>query len=354
MEEPAACVGLAVRARTVRGACQHPRQRELIVLMSWVYLVLGLVLLIASAERFVFGASALARNLRVSPLLIGVVIVGFGTSAPEILVSSLAAWRGNPGLSIGNAIGSNITNIALILGLAAVIRPLTVESTVLRRELPILLAANLTGWVLLSNGRIDRIDGILLLLAFAVMMYWMISVARRGHADGIDPQLLEPRVQDDRERVTNLRAGMWLLIGFVILLGSSQLLVAGAVDLAEYWGVSDLVIGLTVVAIGTSLPELAASVAAALKKEDDIAIGNIVGSNTFNSLAVLGLPGVIAPGPFAPEVLTRDVPIMVILTMALFAMGYGLGTRGRINRLEGWILMTSFVGYQWLVISAHG
>jgi cation:H+ antiporter len=322
--------------------------------LSFLYLVLGLVLLIASAERFVFGASAMARNLRVSPLLIGVIIVGFGTSAPEILVSSLAAWRGNPGLSIGNAIGSNITNIALILGIAALIRPLAVESTVLRRELPILLAANLTGWVLLSNGRIDRIDGILLLLAFAVMMYWMISVARRGRADGIDPQLVLPQAQDDGERVSNLRAVVWLLVGFVVLLGSSQLLVAGAVDLAEHFGISDLVIGLTVVAIGTSLPELAASVAAALKKEDDIAIGNVVGSNTFNSLAVLGLPGVIAPGAFAPEVLTRDVPFMVILTMALFAMGYGLGTGGRINRVEGSVLVAAFIGYQWVVFSAQG
>jgi cation:H+ antiporter len=319
------------------------------VALSVVYLVLGLVLLIASAERFVFGASVVARNLRVSPLLIGVVIVGFGTSAPEILVSSLAAWRGNPGLSIGNAIGSNITNIALILGLAAVIRPLAVQSTVLRRELPILLAANLTGWVLLSNGRIDRLDGVLLLVAFGVMMYWMISVARRGRVEGVDLDLVLPRPPEESERVSNLRAAVWLLAGFVVLLASSQMLVAGAVDLAEHFGVSDLVIGLTIVAIGTSLPELAASVAAALKKEDDIAIGNVVGSNTFNSLAVLGLPGVIAPGAFAPEVLTRDVPFMVILTMALFAMGYGLGTSGRINRIEGSILLAAFAGYQWLV-----
>jgi cation:H+ antiporter len=318
-----------------------------------VYLVVGLVLLIVSAERFVYGASVVARNLRVSPLLIGVVIVGFGTSAPEILVSSIAAWSGNPGLSIGNAIGSNITNIALILGIAALIQPLTVESTVLRRELPILLAANLTGWVLLSNGRIDRIDGVLLLLAFSVMMYWMISVARRGRAEGIDPELVLPKEEAPGEHVSGARAAFWLLVGFVVLLGSSQLLVVGAVGLAEHFGISDLVIGLTIVAIGTSLPELAATVAAALKKEHDIAIGNVVGSNTFNSLAVLGLPGVIAPGPFAPEVLTRDVPFMVVLTMALFAMGYGLGTSGRINRIEGGVLLASFIGYQWLVFGSQ-
>lgn len=319
--------------------------------LSLLYLAFGLVLLIASAERFVFGASALARNLRLSPLLIGIVVVGFGTSAPEMLVSSMAAWQGNPGLSIGNAIGSNITNIALILGIAALIRPLTVHSTVLRRELPILLAANLTGWVLLSNGRIDRVDGVLLLLAFVAMMYWMISVARRGRLEGIEPQLVGEPADGGAAQVSNLRASLWLLLGFMVLLASSQLLVASAVDLAERFGVSDLVIGLTVVAVGTSLPELAACVAAALKREDDIAIGNVVGSNTFNSLAVLGLPGVIAPGAFAPEVLTRDVPFMVLLTMALFAMAYGLGSSGRINRLEGGILLASFVGYQWLVFA---
>jgi cation:H+ antiporter len=325
------------------------------VVWSIVYLVVGLALLIWSAERFVFGASAVARNLNVSPLLIGVIVVGFGTSAPEMLVSSLAAWQGNPGLSIGNAIGSNITNIALIVGLAAVIRPLAVHSQVLRRELPILLAAMLTGWVLLSNGRIERVDGVLLLLAFAAMLYWMISVARRGQADGEDPLAGLP-LEDGREPVSNARATTWLVVGLVVLLASSRLLVIGAVDLAQLWGVSDLVIGLTIVAIGTSLPELAAAAAASVKREDDIAIGNVVGSNTFNTLGVLGLPGVIAPGPFAPEVLTRDVPIMVLLTVALFAMSYGsgAGSSGRINRLEGAILLTSFVGYQWLLFAGEG
>lgn len=312
-----------------------------------VYLLVGLVLLIASAERFVFGASALARNLRVSPLLVGVVIVGFGTSAPEMLVSAIAAWQGNSGLAIGNAIGSNITNIALILGAGALIRPLSVHSQVLRRELPILLAAMLVCWVLLSNGRIDRLDGIMLLGAFAAILYWMISVAGRARLDGIDP-LAEPGTPSG---VTNLRAMMWLAVGLVVLLASSRLLVWAAVDLAELLGLSDLVIGLTIVAVGTSLPELAATATAAFRRMDDIAVGNVVGSNTFNTLAVLGLPGVIAPGPFAPEVLTRDVPLMVVLTLALFAMGYGLGSTGRINRLEGGVLLLAFAGYQWVLFS---
>lgn len=316
------------------------------MMLSLVYLLTGLVLLIFAAERFVFGASALAYNLRVSPLLIGVIIVGFGTSAPEMLVSGLAAWQGNSGLAIGNAIGSNIANVALILGIAALIRPLTVHSMVLRRELPILLAAMMIGWVLLSNGRIDRIDGILLLLALAGVLYWMISVAHRARAEGLDPGE-EPVAPADR--ISNLRAGIWLGVGLAVLLGSSRLLVWAAVDLAELFGVSDLIIGLTVVAIGTSLPELAASVMAAFKGQSDIAIGNVVGSNTFNTLAVLGLPGVIAPGPFAPEVLTRDMPIMMVLTLALFAMAYGYGSSGRINRVEGGILLTCFCAYQWLL-----
>jgi cation:H+ antiporter len=320
------------------------------MMISALSLLLGFGLLIFAAERFVFGASALARNLQISPLVIGVIVVGFGTSAPELLISGLAAWQGQSGLAIGNAIGSNITNVALVLGAAALIRPLVVDSMVLRRELPILLAAMMIGWVLLSNGRIDRVDGVLLLVALAGVLYWMVSVAHRARAEGIDTAA-EP--VDLADRVSNLRAAFWLVLGLAVLLGSSRLLVWAAVDLAEWFGVSDLVIGLTVVAVGTSLPELAACISAALKREDDIAIGNIVGSNTFNTLAVLGLPGVIAPGPFAPEVLTRDVPIMVVLTVALFVMAYGFGSSGRINRLEGGVLLLAFAGYQGLIFTGY-
>jgi cation:H+ antiporter len=323
------------------------------LLLSIAYLVGGLVILIFSAERFILGASAVARNLRVSPLLIGMLIVGFGTSAPELLVSSIAAWQGNPGLAIGNAIGSNITNIALIIGVAALIRPMEVHSSILTRELPILMASALACWVLLSNGRIDRIDGILLLVAFAVMIYWMVQVALRGRADGVDPLEAEFAAELP-EGMTNARAGFWLLIGLVLLLASSRLLVWAAVDLSGALGISDLAIGLTVVAIGTSLPELAASIMAAIKREDDIAVGNIVGSNTFNTLAVLGIPGIIAPGPFEAVVLTRDLPIMVLLTLVLFAMAYGFRGAGRINRTEGTLLLIAFLGYQWLVFGGHG
>jgi cation:H+ antiporter len=318
------------------------------VLLPLLYLVAGLILLILSAERFIFGASALANNLRISPLLIGVIVVGFGTSAPEIMVSAIAAFQGNPGLAIGNAIGSNITNIALILGVAALVRPMAVHSSVLKRELPVLLAAVLAGWVLLSNGRIDRLDGVLLLVAFMIMIYWMVLVAVRGRGDS--PDILETEFAIEIPgQVSNTRAVFWLVAGLLVLLGSSRLLVTSAVEVATMIGVSDLIIGLTVVAVGTSLPELAASVMAAIKKEDDIAVGNIVGSNTFNTLAVLGLPGLIAPGPFPPEVLTRDIPIMVLLTLVLFGLAYGFRGAGRINRPEGVFLLTTFVGYQWLL-----
>jgi cation:H+ antiporter len=314
---------------------------------SLLYLAVGLILLILSAERFVFGASALARNLRVSPLLVGVIIVGFGTSMPEVLVSGIAAWQGNPGLAIGNALGSNIANIALILGIAALVRPLAVHSTVLRRELPILLAAMLTGWVLLSNGRIDRVDGVLLLAAFAGMMYWMVSVARSARLEGVEVAVC-PAEQPGRS-VSSRHAVLWSVVGLAVLLASSRLLVWAAVDLAHALGVDDLIVGLTIVAVGTSLPELASAVAAAFKREDDLIIGNIVGSNSFNTLVVLGLPGIIAPGAFAPEVLTRDVPFMVLLTVALFVMAYGPASGGRVNRLEGGVLLGSFVVYQWIL-----
>lgn len=315
------------------------------MLMSLLLLLVGLVLLIASAHRFVLASAGLARRLRVPPLVIGVVIVGFGTSVPELIVSGLAAWQGRPELAIGNAIGSNITNISLILGLAALIRPLAVDSMVLRRELPILLSATLVGWVLLSNGRIDRLDGVLLWMALLAIGYWMVRVAARartnGHAAPLGFAGMVARAPET--------GWLALVLSLVVLVASSRLLVWAAVDLAEFLGVSELVIGLTVVAVGTSLPELAASTAAAMHGEDDIAIGNVVGSNTFNTLAVLGLPGVVAPGAFAPEVLTRDVPIMVILTLVMFAMAYGAGNSGRISRAGGLGLLVAFAGYQWLL-----
>lgn len=317
------------------------------MIASLLWLLLGLGLLMVSAQRFVLGASALAGRLRVPPLIVGVIIVGFGTSAPEMLVSAIAAWQAKPGLAIGNAIGSNITNIALILGVTALIRPLTVASAVLRRELPILLAAMMVCWVLLSNGRIDRIDGILLWAAMAGIGYWMVQVVARSRVAGTPEEGADGETR--RPDLPVWQAVAWLLGSLLVLVASSRLLVWAAVDIAAALGVSDLVIGLTVVAVGTSLPELAASIAAAMQGEDDLAVGNVVGSNTFNTLAVLGLPGIIAPGAFDPVVLTRDVPIMVLLTVVMFAMAYGVGHAARINRVEGALLLGAFGAYQWLL-----
>lgn len=312
--------------------------------------LLGLVLLVWGANRFVDGAATTARNVGISPLVVGLVIVGFGTSAPEMLVSATAAWQGNTGISIGNAVGSNITNVALILGITSLVRPLQVHSAILRRELPVLLAAMLVALLLLMDGTLDRIDGIVLMSGFGVSVYWTISLALRGRNKVAEPDALASEFEAElASRMSTGRALFWVLAGFVVLVVSSRLLVWGASELARAMGISDLVIGLTVVAIGTSLPELAASITAALKNEHDIAIGNVIGSNTFNILAVMGLPGLIHPGIFDPAVLHRDFPVMIGLTLALFAMAYGIRGEGRINRLEGALLLVSFVAYQWLL-----
>lgn len=283
-------------------------------------------------------------------MIIGLTVVGFGTSAPEILVSGMAAWQGNPGLSIGNALGSNIANIGLIIGVTALIAPLDVHSATLRREFPILLAVVLFAGVLMADGSLQVIDGILLLGGLCLMLYWLVSLGlrmRRG-----DPMSKEIAAEIPKPQPIG-HALLWLVLGLAVLLLSSRMLVWGAVGIATELGVSDLVIGLTIVAIGTSLPELAASAMSAIKKEHDIAIGNIIGSNMFNLLAVLPLPGLISPGEFPQVVLVRDLPVMVILTLALFATAYGFGGHGRINRFEGGTLLAAFLGYQIMLYIQH-
>jgi len=314
--------------------------------MQLVALLAGFTLLVWGAERFVMGAASTARLLGVSPLLIGLTIVGFGTSAPEMLVSLMASLNDNPGLAVGNAIGSNITNVALILGITAVLVPLSVHSGTVHRELPILLGTTVIAWLLLLDGRLDFMDGLVLLGGLAIMLTWVIWLGL--HSRDKDP------IKDEyaAEIPTDMSLGrslFWLLFGIVILVASSRLLVWGAVGIAEAFGVSDLVIGLTIVALGTSLPELAASVASALKNEPDIAIGNVIGSNMFNLLAVLGIPGIIRPDAVDAALLSRDMPVMVGLTVALLAMAWGFRGEGRINRFEGALLLTCYIGYQSLL-----
>lgn len=321
------------------------------MLLAIASILFGLILLVWAADRFVMGAAGLARSLGVPPLLIGLTIVGFGTSAPEILVSTMASLQGNPGLAVGNAIGSNIANIALILGTTALIAPLTVKSDILRREYPLLLFVSIGAYVLLLDGTLDVFDGVMLLSALVVSMLLLVRIGQhRGVSDPLADEI-EAEIPSDLGAAA---AAGWFVLGLVLLLVSSRMLVWGAVEVATMLGVSDLVIGLTIVAIGTSLPELAASIMSALKNEHDLAIGNVIGSNLWNLLAVLGVPGLLAPGLVPPEAVDRDMLVMLGLTLALFAMGRSQRSRGIINRLEGGLLLACFIAYQGLLIwQAH-
>ncbi len=306
--------------------------------------VVGLVLLVWSADRFVDGASATARFLGMPALLIGMVIVGFGTSAPELVVSVTSAIQDNPGIALGNAYGSNITNIALILGLTALVSPIAVHSRVLRKELPILMAVTiLAGWQL-QDGSITRTKALILLVVFALFMIWTI---REGLLEKNDALAGEMEQELAAHEMSIQRAMFWLVVGLVVLIASSRLLVWGAVNIAQAYGVSDLIIGLTVVAVGTSLPELASSLLAVRRGEHDLALGNIIGSNLFNTLAVVGLAGTIHPMKVGPEVFSRDILVMAVLTLSLFLFGYGfrIPGKGRINRVEGTILLAAYMGY---------
>ncbi len=317
--------------------------------LAVVAVVVGLLVLVFSADRFVDGSAATARHAGVRPLVIGMVVVGFGTSAPEMVVSAIAAFQGNPGLALGNAYGSNIANIGLILGLTALVCPIAVHSQVLRRELPILTLVTLLAALQLYNSQISRAEGWVLLAVFAGLMTWTIVQGVRRRDDSYSSQV----EKEAAAYVMPLRwAIFWLVSGLVLLLLSSRILVWGAVEIAHALNVSDLVIGLSIVAFGTSLPELASALAAVRKGEHDIALGNVIGSNFFNTLAVVGIAGVIHPIAVGPEVLSRDCLVMGLLTLSLFVVGYGFGRPGRINRLEGAGLLACYLAYiGWLVRS---
>jgi cation:H+ antiporter len=318
------------------------------MLLAFIAVIFGLALLVWSADRFVEGSASTARHFGMPPLLIGMVIVGFGTSAPEMVVSALAASQGNPNIALGNAYGSNITNIALILGITALISPIAVHSQILRKELPILTVVTaLAAWQI-WDGEITRVDAVVLLVVFGGLMAWTIWQGMQKKSDSLGNEMereLEVRAMPIG------RAIFWLAVGLVLLIVSSRVLVWGAVEIAHGFGVSDLIIGLTIVAVGTSLPELASSVIATRKKEHDIALGNILGSNLFNTLAVVGIAGTIHPMGVGPEVFNRDMLVMGALTLSLFAIGYGFRGPGRINRFEGATLLVSWVGYTAYLIS---
>ena len=307
-------------------------------------IVFGFALLVWSADRFVDGAASTAKHLGMPSLLIGILIVGFGTSAPEMVVSAIAAYEGNAGLALGNAMGSNIVNIALILGITAIVAPIAVNSKIVKKEIPLLLLIVLfTGYLLLDNT-LTLFEGVILLAGFFALVLWSVFAAFRSRGDSFEDQM-DIELNED---IMSLKVGiMWLVFGLILLIASSRLLVWGAVGVANSFGVSDLIIGLTIVALGTSLPELAPPVMAARKGEHDIAIGNVVGSNMFNLLAVIGIAVIIAPMNSIPlEVLQRDWTIMLLLTIALFVMAYGFkGRNGRINRVEGTILILCYAAY---------
>ena len=316
------------------------------MLLNIVIFIIGLVVLSWSADRFVYGASALAKNIGISPMMIGLTIVAMGSSAPEIVVSAIASANGNMNTAVGNALGSNITNVALVLGITALVKPLLVSSTTLKRELPALLVISLIAIGFMFDGELKSYEGIILLGLFIFVLAMMAWLSLQ--VDKEDPLVAET-ADEIPKGVSNTAALIWIGVGLVILPLSAHFLVNSAVEIARYMGISDLVIGLTIIALGTSLPELAASIAGVLKGEDDLALGNIIGSNIFNLLAVLGMPGLIAPGLLDPDVYHRDMYVMLGLTLLLFLFSFDLVGKRTISRTNGLLLVACFIGYQfWL------
>nr|VFJ48203.1 MAG: cation:H+ antiporter [Candidatus Kentron sp. FW]VFJ53587.1 MAG: cation:H+ antiporter [Candidatus Kentron sp. FW] len=316
------------------------------MLYDLIAIVLGIGLLVWGSDRLVFGASAVAGNLGVSPLIIGLTIVGIGTSAPEIMVAAMAAWQGNPDVAIGNAIGSNIANIGLVIGLTALTIPLMVNSMTLRTEFPLMFVVLFLAGFLLWDEELSRADGMILMGGFGLLLARMVHMGLAArHTDPMRDEFSSAVPVN----VKTVFALFQLLVGLGVLLLGSRIVIWGAVNVAETLGVSDLVIGLTIIAVGTSLPELGACMMSAYKKEPDIAIGNVIGSNMFNLLPVLGLPGIIAPGPVSGDVLDRDLPILLVLSVILMALAYGFRKPARINRWEGAVLLMIFCGYQFLL-----
>lgn len=310
--------------------------------LSVLAILTGLPLLLWSASRFVDASAIIAHHFRISPLIIGMLIVGFGTSMPEMIVSALAASEGNPGIALGNAIGSNITNIALILGLTAVICPIAVKSSILKKELPILTSVTFLTLFLLSDQGLTRLDSVILLFVFLGLIGWTFWVSKKHQRDNLG---VEIKQELEQKSMTIKQAATWSILGMILLIASSRALVWGAIKIATQLGVSDLFIGLTIIAIGTSLPELASSIIATQKQEHDIALGNVLGSNLFNTLAVVGIAGVIHPMSVSTSALYRDVMVMIGLTLSLFVIGYGFKGKGSINRTEGVVLLVCYISY---------
>lgn len=312
------------------------------MILSVLMVILGLILLIWSADQFVEGAAAVAKNLGMSTLLIGMIVVGFGTSAPELAVSALSAVQGNPGLALGNAYGSNITNIGLILGVTALFSPLLIHKSLITKELAILIFVTLLSFVQLIDGTFTRLEGLIDLAVLISAFSWLALTSKAPLID-----------EHDIVTMKTSQAWFWLGLGLILLVVSSRMLVWGAVNIAQHFGVSDLIIGLTVVAIGTSLPELAASIVAARKGEHDLVLGNVIGSNLFNTLGVIGLAGVIHPMQVPTDMMQRDWPVMMLLTLSVLMIGFHQkkNVDGFIKQQHGGMLLFCYVAYTVYLIS---
>jgi len=309
--------------------------------------LVGIIILVFSADKFVEGAAVTAKYFGLPPLLIGMLVIGFGSSMPEMVISFLSAYEGNPGLALGNAIGSNISNIALILGVTAVISPIAVASTVIHRELPLMLVVTaLAASLIYFDGTLNKIDGVILMGIFIAVMSWTIYQGIHETKD----HLAEVVEQEYKETLPLKTAVIFLVVGLITLVISSRILVWGGVDIAQRLGISDLIIGLTIVAVGTSLPELASSIAAVKKNEHELALGNVIGSNMFNISIVIGIAAFISPSAVDPDALYRDLPVLGVMTVALFIMCYGFGDKGRISRHEGITLLLGYISYNALLI----
>ncbi len=315
------------------------------MLLPSIAVITGFVMLAWSADRFVDGAASIARHLHVSPMIIGLTIVSLCTSFPEMVVAAIAAWDGNSDLGIGNALGSNIANIGMVLGITALVTPLTVRSLTLKRELPVLFIVMLLALALMLDGELGRMDGAVLVAGLVAMLWWLTQLGMQDRHDPLEREYSQEIPAD----MTMAVSVAWFVAGLILLLASSRLVVWGSVEIAHFFGISDLVIGLTIIAIGTSLPELMASIMSVKKGEDDMAIGNVIGSNMFNILAVLSMPALLAPQPFAPEALSRDFPIMVGFSILLLVMGRGFRNRGKFGRVDGAILTVGFFTYLFLL-----
>ena len=316
-------------------------------------LLIAFIALVWSADKFVFGASSLARNLGVSPMIIGLTIVAMGSSAPEMMVAAAASLQGSPDTAIGNAIGSNITNIALVLGISVLVKPLVVSSSTIKQELPLLLILTLLAYWILSDNFFSFPEGIALMISFfGFITFLAIKAIKQRKNNKIDDPMIIEAAQELPEETTTIKSLFWLVVGISLLVLSAHFLVDSAISIAKFYNISDLVIGLTIIAIGTSLPELAASIASILKKEDDLAMGNIVGSNIFNILAVLPFAGIIAPGAINPEASFRDAPVMLAITGLLFILCFSRKSGYfRLTRIKGALLLLCFCAYQALLFN---